>query len=148
MFNLRYNILAIYNVILAGFSSVLLIRVFTFGIYGEGYELPRYVLLIMFIGVVFDSAYVLNQRLLNAEMEFSAPHILSSFQTLFTLLLLSMRFGLYICSILLIPITNSIRSLFPGGLASHYYYALRLHQVVGNMVSGSSYAVFRSRVSQ
>ena len=42
----------------------------------------------MFIGVIFDSANAVNQRLLQAEMKFSIPYVLNSLQALLTTLLL------------------------------------------------------------
>jgi len=65
-----------------------LISLFAFGIDVERYQLLRKVLHIMFIGVVFDSVNVINQRLLQAEMKFSIPYVLNSLQALLTTFLL------------------------------------------------------------
>lgn len=65
-----------------------LISLFAFGIDAERFLLLEKILQILFIGTIFDSVNMINQRLLNAEMRFSVPYILSSFQTLFTVLLL------------------------------------------------------------
>lgn len=65
-----------------------LIRLFAFGIDGERFLLLKNILQILFIGTVMDAANVINLRLLNAEMRFSLPAIISSLQTLITVLLL------------------------------------------------------------
>jgi Na+-driven multidrug efflux pump len=65
-----------------------LISLFAFGIDAERYQLLRKVLHIMFIGVVFDSVNFINMRLLQAEMKFSIPYVLTSLQALLTTLLL------------------------------------------------------------
>jgi len=182
-----------------------LIKMFAFGIDAERYRLLENILQILFMSTIFESVNLINQRLLNAEMQFSVPYILSSFQPLFTVLLLvyltvtgnpdieliagartfgaffaclagfvvlgrmgfpfccslrhptmkpfvinslAMRFGCNIHNILLNPITNNILALLPSGIASCFYYAQRLHQVVNNVVVGPGYAVFHSRVSR
>jgi len=66
-----------------------LIRLFAFNIDPERYLLLKNVLNIMFVGVIMESANMVNQRLLNAEMRFSIPYILGSLQTLFMVLLLA-----------------------------------------------------------
>lgn len=181
-----------------------ILRVFAFSLDLERFALLKQIYLIMVIGTVVDAASAVNQRLLNAEMRFSIPYLLSAIQTVFSVALLgyltythranveliawgragggwvaclagffvlgrlgfrprlslrhpalkpfiknsiSMRFGHNIHNVLISPITNNVLALLPGGLASIYYYAQRLHQVIGNVVVSPSYAVMHARVS-
>lgn len=182
-----------------------IIKLFAFGIDAERYHLLEVILQVLFVGSIFESVNLINQRLMNAEMSYSAPYLLSSLQSLFTVLALvylslsdspdvrvvaaaricgivftflagcavvrrmgfpirrrlrhpalkpfimnslAMRLGCNIHNILINPITNNILALLPGGFASSFYYAQRLHQVVNNVVVGPSYCVFQSRVSR
>jgi hypothetical protein len=181
-----------------------LISLFAFGIDPERYLLLRKILNIMFLGVIVDSANVVNQRLLNAEMKFSIPYVLGSLQALLTALLLvylivtgqtgieliagaraagacvaclagfavvgrmgfrfrlslrhpslipfvknslAMRFGHNIQNFLVHPITNNILALLPSGFASIFYYAQRLHTVIGSVVVAPGYTVLQAKVS-
>ena len=191
--------------IVFAFSIHPMIKLFAFGIDAERYRLLEMILQVLFIGSIFESVNLINQRLMNAETSFAAPYILSSFQSLFTVLALvylslsanpevklvalaricgivftclagfvvvrrmgfpfrrrlrhpalkpfirnslAMRFGCNIHNILINPITNNILAVLPGGFASSFYYAQRLHQVVNNVVVGPGYCVFQSRVSR
>lgn len=182
-----------------------LITLFAFGIDAQRHRLLETVLQVLFIGSIFESVNLINLRLMNAEMSYATPYLLSSFQSLFTVLALvylslsahpevtvvataricgtgftclagfavvrrmgfpvrrrlrhpalkpfimnslAMRVGCNIHNILINPITNNILALLPGGFASSFYYAQRLHQVVNNVVVGPSYGVFQSRVSR
>lgn len=182
-----------------------LITLFAFGIDPQRHLLLESILQVLLVGSIFESVNLINLRLMNAEMSYSTPYLLSSLQSLFSvaaLLYLSlvpqpdvtlvalaricgtafsclagfwvlkrmgfplrrrlghpalkpfivnslaMRFGCNIHNILINPITNNILALLPGGFASSFYYAQRLHQVVNNVVVGPSYGVFQSRVSR
>ncbi len=85
--------------ILFTLSTAPLIKLFAFGLEGERFLLLKNILQILFVSTIMDSANVINQRLLNAEMRFSVSAIINSFQALFTVLLL-----LY----LLVTVTSSI----------------------------------------
>jgi lipid II flippase MurJ-like protein len=61
---------------------------------------------------------------------------------------ITMRFGLNIHNLLLTPITNNVLACLPSGFPSYFYYAQKLHQVVGSVVISPCYSVFHARVSR
>ena len=65
-----------------------LITLFAFGIDAQRYRLLETILQLLFIGSIFESVNLINLRLMNAEMSYATPYLLSSFQSLFTVLAL------------------------------------------------------------
>ena len=191
--------------VLLALAAEPVLRVFAYRLDAERFGLLKQLYVIMIVGSVVDAVSTVNQRLLNAEMRFSVPYLLSMVQLVFSTFILgylvffrggqiellawgrtigglvsclagfvvlrrlglpyqfslrhpslfpllrnsvAMRFGYNIHNILISPVTNNILATLPGGNASCFYYAQRLHQMIGNVAVSPSYSILHARIAK
>ena len=88
--HLFYNSSLIYSIMVGILFSIILlisinfiINIFAYSIDPERFVIIKNFLIVLFIGLIFNGANYVNQRLLNAEMRFSIPYVLEGFNSLF-----------------------------------------------------------------
>ncbi|MBI5680829.1 MAG: hypothetical protein HZC47_08055 [Methanobacterium sp.] len=76
--------IAFFAILFVGINYI--IDIFAYNIDPQRYIVLKDVLIILIVGMIFNSANFVNQRLLNAEMKFSIPYILEGIFPLFILI--------------------------------------------------------------